>query len=52
MFSTSALVGLNLFWLVAVLGSLSEGICFAYCSAPLLYTNILLKAITETAEYF
>lgn len=53
MFSTSAPVGLNLFCLVdAILGSLSEGICFPYCFVPPLFTIILLKAIPETAEPF
>lgn len=53
MFSISGLEGLKLFWLVvAILGSLSGGICFAYCSVLLLFTVILLIAIPETAEYF
>lgn len=53
MFSISGLEGLELFWLVvAILGSLSGGICFAYCSVLLLFTVVLLIAISETAEYF
>lgn len=52
-FSTSSPMVLNFSWLVdAILGSLSRGICFAYCFVPLLLTIRLLKVIPETAEHF